>query len=65
MHLINPEHRLSLSAATPSRVELEIGQKLLESRQHGTSGKEAQLNPWRGLITGPQLKDVQSEQKVQ
>lgn len=65
MHLINPEHRLSLSAATPSRVELDIGRLLLESRQHGTLRKEAQLNPWRGLITGPQLKGVQSKQEVQ
>ena len=65
MHLINPEHCWSLSAATPSRLELDIGQKLLKSRHHGTSRTEAQPNPWRGLITGPQLKDAQSEQKVQ
>jgi hypothetical protein len=65
MHLINPEHCWSLSAATPSKREFDIGQKLLESRHHGTSRTEAQLKPWRGLITGPQLKDMQSEQGVQ
>ena len=65
MHLINPEHCWSLSTATPSNCELGIGQTLLESRHHGTSRTEAQLKPWRGLITGPQLKDVQSQQGVQ
>ncbi len=65
MHLINPEHLWSRSAATPSRPELDIGQVLLKSRHHGNSRTEAQLNRWRGLITGPQLENVQSEQVVQ
>jgi len=55
---------VALNGDTVNR-ELGIGKTLLESRHHGTSRTEAQLKPWRGLITGPQLQVVQSQQGVQ